>query len=720
MMLKPICLLALCYIVLGCGGSAGDSGSTKEDSESTPPLLVSPKLLTFSPKQNAYFVKPDATIKATFDIDVNPETIEKAFSISPSISGSHAYNMSTKQVTFTPDETLAYSKQFTVTFNTALESQSGGKLEEPISIRFTTAGQADPMVTTEGRITVAVLDMSSRNGESKSDFNSLSQALNIAGVTFNSVEDIDNIEQPQILFVTSYLNNDTLSDREKSLLREYVQNGGTLIARTVKDEALLSLFGVAAYATSTNHTSITFERSVNASIFKYIDSPIEHSISVGKTGQPRSINSISYSPTSGETIARFNDTKAAFIRNHVVDGTAYLLGVSYNDLVQRNFYNLDYSAQRGGLNEQENSTDTFILFLRAILESHLPNFVWKHSSPGNSQSTLLVTHDIDSQTGAELAANFASFEKEAGIVATFNVTTHYIDDAIDGDYYSMNVETYESILSHGHEIASHSVGHFRDFDDGSTVPKGSFGNSAASYLPYNNGEVTTGATVFGELEVSKTLLQNDLHETIRVFRSGHLLWNRHQAEVLEKTGYRYDSSFNGQDSLTSFPFRMPYDKKLSAELSSIYVFPVTLSDAISSDVYSDVTVQKWLDVFKLNHANSSPTVLLIHPNRESKLEELKAFHKKLPSDTATLGMEEFGDFWRARESIGVAYSIKDNTMHVALDEPLNALPDGFSIIINKGSLLHNLIVTDSTEAHLLFDAELLSLEKLVIYNFRSE
>ncbi|NMH59969.1 Ig-like domain-containing protein [Alteromonas ponticola] len=720
MMLKSFSLFVLCWAMVGCGGSGEGPSATKTAKQPATKEPVALSLKQVAPDNKAFFVATDTNIRISFDADVNASTMEKAFSIEPATDGELTYQSSKNQITFTPSAPLKAGKNYSVSIDTSLASESGGKLVAPVSFSFTTQGQLDPERSTAGEIGIVILDLTTRNGESNSDYNSLAQALSIAGVTFSTAVDIDDIGQPNVLFVTSYLNENTLSDRERDELNAFVQAGGVLIARTVKDESLFPLFGVNGYTTSSQHTSINFDRADDFAVFQYMDSEIEYSLSVGKPGLSQTINSFAYTLASADTLAKYDDGNPAFVRNTVGNGTAYLLGVAFNDLIQRNFYDLDYSAQRGGINELENSTDTFILFLRAILQEHLPSLVWKHTSPGNSKSTLMVTHDIDSQTGAELAEQFAVVEEEAGITATFNITTHYIDDVSDGDYYSMNIDTYRSLLVRGHEVASHSVGHFRDFADDSIIPKGSAGNSAATYYPYNDGETTTGATVFAELEVSKALLETDLNTTVDVFRAGHLAWNRHQAEVLESLGYKYDSSFNGQHSLTSFPFRLPYDKKLSAELSSIYTFPITISDSISGDSFNQNTVDQWLEVFHLNYANASPTVLLIHPNRKSKLEELKAFEQALPENVALPGMREFGDFWAARESVKVRYSLGDNILFIMLDTPAAKLPEGFSLVIDNGHSLHNIVVNDNAEAELLFDADLLSENKLVIFNFRAD
>ena len=44
-------------------------------------------------------------------------------------------------------------------------------------------------------------------------------------------------------------------------------------------------------------------------------------------------------------------------------------------------------------------------------KEHVQYLTWKHTSPGNSTSTLMVTHDIDSSSGMNMMSLFSNSEK---------------------------------------------------------------------------------------------------------------------------------------------------------------------------------------------------------------------------------------------------------------------------------------------------------------------
>src|ERR1043165_3477418 len=135
----------------------------------------------------------------------------------------------------------------------------------------------------------------------------------------------------------------------------------------------------------------------------------------------------------------------------------------------------------------------------------------------------MVTHDVDATTAFESMSYYADYESSIGLSSTYLITTHYINDGALSDFYNPgSIPKVQYLQSKGHVIASHSVGHFVDFDIDTIVPLGVLGNTPSTYLPYSSGTIgsTVGATVIGEVEVSKNLLEADLGATIRTFRAG--------------------------------------------------------------------------------------------------------------------------------------------------------------------------------------------------------
>ncbi len=691
-MLKRIFLIVQITVMFlflsACGGGGG--GSSDAGGEETPaPTPVT--VVETTPEAGALFVSLDTNIEIEFDAQVDASTLEAAFSIDQSLTGSLSYDSDTRIASFTPASPLAPSTTYTITIDDQLRSADGGPLTQALSFSFTSAGPAE--ATTQTTQVPALLDLAARNGTSQTDTRGLSQALEIMGIPYIRTENLTQALTAPLVYMASYINSSTFNSDERQQLNDYVSNGGVIVSRSVSDPGLYALFGIIDQNRINTRDKMTWDLDTDASVLKYIDAPTEITVSLGGGDFTEFIYTRSYVEDGGTVLARYNDDSAGVIEHATNLGKTYLLGVSYADIILRNQMNLDYSADRGKLNDYEPTTDTFMLFLRAIYEENVTYATWKHTSSGNSRGSLIITHDVDSQSSADWMPAFAELETDNGISATYNINVHYIDDAIDGDFYTMNTAVYATAVEMGHDIGSHSVGHFPDWDKEDTVPVGEPGNTRDAYQPYHDGTVTAGATVYGELEVSRDLLESDLGVDIKTFRSGHLLWNDNQATVMEALGYRYDSSFSANATLTNFPFRALYERVISAERSTLYEFPLNTSDSVSGEQSPDETAAIWLDVLNHNLDNGALTVLLIHPNRDYKVEEQAAFIAGLPEGVASRNMDAFGDYWAARDQLGVEVSLENNiltlTLNTGTEETLH--PD-LSLVVRNGIQLAHLVV----------------------------
>jgi len=104
-------------------------------------------------------VPVSAVINVTFDEAMNETSVEDAFSIDPSVTGSVSFDGCV--MTFTPDADLAYETMYNVSIGTGAEDMAGNNLAEELSWEFTTEsavtyygdadgdGYGDPANTTE-------------------------------------------------------------------------------------------------------------------------------------------------------------------------------------------------------------------------------------------------------------------------------------------------------------------------------------------------------------------------------------------------------------------------------------------------------------------------------------------------------------------------------------------------------------------------------------------
>lgn len=287
---------------------------------------------------------------------------------------------------------------------------------------------------------IALVDVAGRNGDSKSETFSVEHILNVAGIPFTKydvdTDGLDDATQHAMVVIPGRLLGSTLVTEEKDTLSQYVIAGGILVTQRLNDSDLFSTFGVSgATWTSTRYTMSWNTGSSDPSLYWFDDS-MEQTISLANVSTP--INTTSYLLSGAEPLAYFDDTSIAVTKYANGKGYAYALGTSWKDTTLRNQLNRDGGASRSYSNGFEPTSDTIILFLRSIYQSHVAHAVWKHTSPYHSQATVMITHDIDSTSGMEMMPEFAQAEASRGVVATYNITTSYL---IKTDFLSFTSPT---------------------------------------------------------------------------------------------------------------------------------------------------------------------------------------------------------------------------------------------------------------------------------------
>jgi peptidoglycan/xylan/chitin deacetylase (PgdA/CDA1 family) len=274
-----------------------------------------------------------------------------------------------------------------------------------------------------------------------------------------------------------------------------------------------------------------------------------------------------------------------------------------------------------------------------------------------------VTHDIDAPDafregtwGKPGALQVADMEREAGVRATFNITTDYVT----GYYHE---PTVRALCDMGMcPLGAHSVTHPTTFGQ---LPPGTCTESVATY----DGRQIT---LCGEIRVSRDLVGQATGRPPRVWRSPYLDLPPHLFQTLAKSGFLYDSGFGIGD----LPYNLPVD--LSAvgfhqdryEHAPLIEFPVACEDGLGEvreGVQRRVELQSsnrarfaalWRYSLLRNAENGSYTTLLLHPStgREMPPENLAVKvavlgHFLDEAKAAGVLIEplgDAGDFWRAR------------------------------------------------------------------------
>jgi hypothetical protein len=270
------------------------------------------------------------------------------------------------------------------------------------------------------------------------------------------------------------------------------------------------------------------------------------------------------------------------------------------------------------------------------------------------------------------------------------------------DFYPSSYDEVEYVKAHGQKLASHSLGHFPDFASTTLFPLGSMGNTPDNYMPLYLNDTTSGGSVYGEVEVSKYLIESDHNVQVKSFRAGHLAYNRRLPKALYDLGYLYNSSFSANDVLTNFPFYDIDNLTFSGDQLPVLEIPMTISDAAACCPFTQENALEraalWADITIKNNNNGAPTVLLIHPNRNYKLTAEQFYVNALPSDVRYMFLDDFGDYWKKRETANVVTEYNNDSLIVHFNG--FQMYSNLSLVVNDASQLTSIRFFDANNMEL--------------------
>ena len=503
----------------------------------------------------------------------------------------------------------------------------------------------------------------------------LVHALREMGIPFFVTRDLDQALRHPLVIVYPSADGRTLNDDQVTKLARHVTNGGSLLSFNVSAGALRPLFGFREMVPSRRRHRVLFDASTDP-IEKYLNRPEEREVQLGNPKFDDIFWTSGYTPDdTSETLARFEDGTSAVLCKKTGEGTAYVFGLSLQDAVLRNQVDRDYEAQRHYVNAFEPGADVWLLMLRAWYESTQADAVRLATIPDAKDSVLLLSHDVDWENSFAPMLDFAAMEEKHHAKSTFFIQTKYVSDANSAAFFfGKDLDDLEKLYSLGFSIGSHSIIHSRAFNK---FELGTGTETLATYNPRGTGfESATGATVFGEVRVSKELLDGQLpgQQTV-FFRSGHLRVPPTMPEALQRCGYLFDSSFTAPDVLTNFPYSLPLGLDFDED-SGLFEFPLTFEDEEAPRL--DQRVASALEVIRANAENGAISVILIHSNDATyKLKAEEDLLDHLPDGVTATDMLSFARFWRGRDrvkwTIAAEKAASDVRLNVIAEEPLEGL-----------------------------------------------
>jgi len=494
------------------------------------------------------------------------------------------------------------------------------------------------------------------------------------GIPFFVTRDLKQALQHRMVILYPEVGPRTFTEAQAQELIAFVKQGGNILAQNVYWGGLKPLFGFRDFTSSRKRHRLAFTAATDP-VTKYLNRPEEREISLGGQNVPEVIWSNGYTAEAGtEVLAQFEDGNAALLSNSVGKGKVYLLGLSLVDAVLRCQDNRDFEAQRHYVNEFEPGADVWLLLVRAWYEGYAKDWVRLATIPDGQRSVVLLSHDVDWENSFKPGLDFVRIENANQASSTFFIQTKYVDDANSkAFFFGPDLTALRELKEQGSSIGSHSIIHSRGFNK---FDLGTGHEDYPTYQPRGLGfDTASGATVFGEVRVSKELLDGEVpgQETI-FFRAGHLRVPPSLAEALVRSGYQFDSSFTADDVLSNFPYALPLDLGFEED-SGIYEFPVTIEDE-EAPGYAK-RVPQALEVIRANAENGAISVVLVHSNESTiKAAAEGEMLRQLPSDIGKMDMLSFAKFWRARDRLQwrvVSASSSTAVLQITSQEPVMGL-----------------------------------------------
>jgi hypothetical protein len=517
------------------------------------------------------------------------------------------------------------------------------------------------------------------------DILGLIHALHEMGLPFFVTRDLERALQHRLVIIYPSADAQTFTETQDRELTMHVEAGGSLFAVNIFAGALQELFGFRGFQPSRRRYRLDFA-SGSDPVLRYLNRPEELQIRLGDAKYGDIFWTNGYTPAStAKVLGRFEDGTAALLQNRVGKGSTYLCGLSFHDVVLRNQVDRDFDAERHYVNAFEPGGDVWLLLLRAWYESAEPGAIRMSTIPDGQSSVLLLSHDVDWENSFAPGLEFARMEMKHHASSTFFIQTKYVSDYNSSAFFfGSDLAILRALFAQGFSIGSHSIIHSRGFNH---FNLGAGTETFATYRPHGTGfDTASGATVFGEVLVSKQLLDGELtgHRTT-FFRAGHLRVPPSLPEALQRSGYEFDSSFTADDVLSNFPYALPLDLGF-AEDSGLYEFPVTFEDEALPPLPQRIDAA--LDVIRANAENGAISVILIHSNEsKTKLPAEEMLLNGLPAEVTATDMLTFARFWRARDrllwTVEATGNSDDPVVNFKIDEPISGLTVEFQHPISR-------------------------------------
>ncbi len=498
--------------------------------------------------------------------------------------------------------------------------------------------------------------------DTTSDWMALAHGLKTIGIPFMMTTDYQAALKHKVVYVFPNITGRNLSADALGALSAFPSKGGTLIAQQVFTGALKNIFNYEDVVPNKNATQLLFS-AADAATSNFTD-PDEKTLKIGSAKNP-ALGAYSYVAQSANTIATYQDGTPAILRNAA--GTAYALGFDIGYFLQKGYNNRQQDIATSYVNAYEPTLDVMLRFLKNVYIKGQQSGVTLWTVPHGKALTVQLTHDIDYTKSLLNAVQYAAYESENHISATYFMQVKYVRDWNDDIFFTdEGTKTLSKIRAMNMEIASHSIAHSQSFDK---FEMGTGKEAYPNYVPFVKDKNTTvGGTILGELRVSKFLLDHfEPERPVVSFRPGHLRDPYILPQALAATHYLFSSSVTANDSITHLPFQLTYGRDTIAEVP-VFEFPITVEDLFDPPML-DRLPQAIVLAEKLKKYGALFNIL-IHPDVIGQKFAFEKGFVEAMGDSAWYGsVAQFGQFWTARDQIGIDVQQNATQLNVQLSVP---------------------------------------------------
>jgi hypothetical protein len=502
----------------------------------------------------------------------------------------------------------------------------------------------------------------------------IAHGLKAIGVPFIVTGDINEALKHRVVMVYPVISGAALSPEKLQMLAAFPRNGGTIIGVNVLG-ALNEVFGFEEPVPSKQHFEI-FMRSDSSELTNEFTDEREQHISIGnKKKFKETIGTYSYSKPALTPLAVYEDKSAAITQRYYEKGKAFAIGFDIGYLILKGHNNRHEEFNRSEVNGFEPTIDVLLRFIRNIYLSGENDAITLQSVPYNKNLSVVLTHNINTPKSLEKALLLAEDERLLGLHSTYFIQVKYIRDMQPFIFKSENdFKGLVQLQKDGMDLASLSVAGSPMFDQ---FEQGTGTEQYPAYRPYVMAyEKTYGGTVYGEMRVSKFLIEHYVPAVnVASFRSGYLYVPFTYPQTMVATGYRYSSSISANSSLTHFPFQMNNNREYDNELD-VFAFPVTEDDEFPP--FSFERLQPAIDLARKIGRYGGCFVGQVHPGALGRRIE-KEFVQALKDEAWFGSLKDFGDWWAARNEVTADVVREGGKRIVVLEVPRRM--EGLSVML---------------------------------------